>query len=515
MVVKPNPRVRNFLLIGMFLGFMIIAVGEVGDFALEIDVDFTGLEILQVQTDPVTGEIIGSVVIGKPVQAGYGWTGATKSTSCSLGVQSIQKNSQPTWSGGTSSGGCQYGFAEWDVSDLPDDFDATNLKLKFKQDKLLSISKIPTRSCRIGIIEQPVDTIAFAQFNTKLFNPDLTVLNGDWCQTLGIKTVQLDAGATDAFERAVRGDDRFTLTFTMSTITKGGGCCPTIDINYWATEGSVVIDGKAKPVICPVGTEIVGFQCVTLTCDVGFEVNGNICSAIQCSVGEELIGSICKPILCNLGERLVGNTCELIICAVGTTLIGSDCEPILCQEGFILSGNECTPIVCPVGNELVGDTCQTIACPTGTFLQGNDCPDIICPTGTILEASDCSPILCNVGENLVGNVCQPIQCQLGEMLVGNDCQVIICDTGTELIGSECRPITCLLSEEIVGNSCVPKPQPLECPVGTIPQQNVCVQFLPQLQSTMPPVNLLTITGIGIFLISFGAFATRAIVRRGF
>ena len=47
MVVKPNPRVRNFLLIGMFLGFMIIAVGEVGDFALEIDVEFTGLEILQ------------------------------------------------------------------------------------------------------------------------------------------------------------------------------------------------------------------------------------------------------------------------------------------------------------------------------------------------------------------------------------------------------------------------------------------------------------------------------------
>jgi len=513
MVQKLNPNVRNFLILGMGIGFGIIAIAELGDFAVGVDFRFTGFDILQVQTDPITGEIIGSVVIGKPVQAGYGWTGAKKSVNCPLNTQSIQKNSQPTWSGGTSSGGCQFGFAEWDVSDLPDDFDATKLQLKFKQDKLLSISQIPNRSCRIGIIEQAIDTIAFAQFNTKLFNPDITVLNGDWCQTLGIKTVQLDAGASDAFERAVRGDDRFTLTFTMSTITKGGGCCPTIDINYWATEGSVIIDGKAKPVICPVGTEIVGFQCVALECDVGFEVNGNICSAIQCSIGEQLIGSICTPIQCQVGEQLIGNDCSAIICAVGTTLIGNDCDQIVCNDGFTLSGNECTPIVCPVGNELVGSSCQTIACPIGTFLQGNNCVDIICPIGTILEASDCSPILCDVGENLVGNICQPLQCQLGERLVGNNCETITCEVGFELIGSECTEIQCPANTERQGDQCVDVA--LNCPVGTLERENVCVQLIPQLQATGAPVSLLTITGVGIFLISFGGFIVRGIVRKGF
>ena len=186
-MVKTNPRVRNFLIVGMVIGFGIIALGEVGDFGFELDVQLTGFEILQVQTDPVTGEIIGSVILGKPIQSGYGWTGAIKSTNCPLSVQSVHKNFEVQWSGGTSSGGCQYGFAEWDVSDLPDDFDATDLKLKFNQQKALTISSIPNRSCRIGVVEQPIDTIAFSQVNSKLFNPDLTVLNGDWCQTLGIK----------------------------------------------------------------------------------------------------------------------------------------------------------------------------------------------------------------------------------------------------------------------------------------------------------------------------------------
>ncbi len=513
-MAKTNPNVRNFLIFGMFIGFVIIVLGTVEDVRDLIPFQqLTGFDILQVQTDPITGEIIGSVVIGKPIQSGYGWTGATKSTNCSLNVQSVQKNTFVSWSGGTGSGGCQFGFAEWDVSDLPDDFDATNLQLKYKQDKLLSISSIPTRSCRIGVIEQAFDTIAFSQINSKLFNPDLTVTNGDWCQTLGIKTINFDQGASEAFERAIRGDDRFTLSFTMSTIAKGGGCCPVIDGNYWATEGSVVIEGTAKPVICPVGTEIVGFQCIALECDEGFQVNGNICSAIQCSIGEQLIGSICTPIQCQVGEQLIGNDCSEIICPVGTTLVGNDCDPIVCNDGFTLSGNECTPIVCPVGNELVGSSCQTITCPIGTFLQGNDCVDIVCPIGTTLEGSECSQILCDVGENLVGNICKPIPCQIGERLVGNDCETITCDIGFELIGSQCTEIQCPANTERQGNDCIDVA--LNCPVGTIERQNVCVQFVPQLQATGAPVNLLTVTGIIIFTIAFGGFVVRAIVRRGF
>jgi len=237
MVGKPNPAVKWFLIFGMIIGFTIVLIGEVSAVSDFLGRSLIGFDILQVQTDPITGEIIGSVVLGKPLLSGYGWTGAIKSTNCSLNVQSFHKNLEVQWSGGTSSGGCQYAFAEWDVSDLPDDFDASGVKLKFNQQKALTISSIPNRSCRIGIIEQPIETIAFSQINSKLFNPDLTVLNGDWCQTLGIKTVTFDQGASEAFERAIRGDDRFTLSFTMSTIAKGGGCCAVIKNDYWATEG--------------------------------------------------------------------------------------------------------------------------------------------------------------------------------------------------------------------------------------------------------------------------------------
>jgi hypothetical protein len=516
---KANPAVRYFLLIGMFLGFMIIVISQLEDVSslesIESIRSLIGFEILSVDQDPITGEIRGNVVLGRPDTRGIAWTGSAGSSStCNLGTQGGLVNWVVSFGSGTSSGGCTYGTAEWDLSELPDDLTITSMIFKLKTQKFFPFLTEPSsRDCKIGIIEQPLSTIADSNLVNKFFNPDFILRDGNWCSTSGEKSFIVDQTTIDAFERALRGDDKMTLSFTMSTLAKGTGCCMELSDTFWATEGSWVINGFAEPIQCAVGEHQVGFKCELLVCDEGFEVNGNICSMIQCPIGENLIGSICTPVQCQVGERLVGNLCETIICPVGTTLIGSDCEPIICQDGFTLSGNECTVIVCPTGNELIGSTCQMIGCPVGTTLQGNDCNAIICPTGTFLDTNNCLPILCQTGEVLVGDICKPLECQIGETLVGSTCQQIICDTGSELIGSECTPINCLSTEELVGNTCEPKP--LECPLGTSEQQNVCVQVLPQLQATSAPVNLLTITGIGIFLISFGGLVVRAIVRRQF
>ena len=527
-MVKGNPKVRNFLIVLIVGGFSVVALSELdtfpqvsGTFDVKFPTlsSFTGLEIISVEQDPVTGKIIGSVVLGKPTITGYGWTGATKSTNCSQATISVGLY-YTAWSAGSSSGGCQFGFAEWDTSELPDDFDATDmqLKLKFSTAKFgYPLGGEVGRNCKVGVIEQPFDTIARTDLNRKLFNPDLVAIDGDWCATKGIKTLQFTPATSDAFERAVKGDDKFMLSFTLSTIAKGTGCCYQLDTTFWGTDGSLVIDGNAEPVVCPTGTHQVKFKCVALECSTGFQVSGNQCTAIVCLAGSELdtASNTCKAIQCEVGQKvnLQTNNCETIICQQGTLLIGNDCEQIICNDGFVLSGNECTVIVCPVGNELVGSSCRTIVCPLGTFLQGNNCVDIICPTGTYLHGSDCAQIICNEGELLVGNICKSIECNIGEMLVGNNCVVIECDTGTELIGSECLPIQCASDEELQGNSCVEIP--LECPDGTIPNRNICIQTIPTLMATGAPTSILTLAGLSVFIIGIAGLVVRSIKLKGF
>ncbi len=523
LATKSNPRVRNFLIVGMVIGFVIIALGEVGDFGFELDVQLTGFEILSVDQDPVTGEIRGNVVLGRPESSGVTFTGtdgATGST-CPLRTSSFSQqqlgNAPTSFGTGSFSGGCTAGYAEWDLSELPDDLTITSMVFKLKDQRWFPFLTEPSnRNCKIGIIEQPVQTITRTQLFQKFNAPDFILQDGDWCTTSGEKSFIVNQVVIDSFERALKGDDKMTLSFAMSTLAKGTGCCWEASNTFWATEGSWVINGFAEPIQCEVGEHQVGFKCEALVCDVGEEVNGNICSPIQCAIGSELIGSICTPIQCSVGEKLVGNLCQQIICPAGTTLIGNDCDAIICQDGFTLSGNECTPIVCPVGNELVGSSCRQITCPLGTFLQGNDCNAISCPTGNFLEGNNCIQITCETGEVLIGDICKPIQCQIGERLVESNCELIVCETGNELIGSECLPINCLSTEELVGNQCQPKP--LECPAGTVTQQNVCVQIVPQLpqfQATGAPTNFLTVAGLGILLVSFGGFVFRGIYRRGF
>jgi len=516
MVAKTNPAVKWFLIFGMIIGFTIVLIGEVSAVSDFLGRSLIGFEILSVETDPITGAILGNLVIGRPETSGTFVTKTTTSrTACSLG------DDRAVPSGGryigwritlNNFGNCNFGYAEWDLSEIPDDFTSESIKLQ------LSVDSIPTGAsniqCKIGIIEQPFNTIVSGTVANRLFNPDQIIVSGDWCKTLGIKTFFLDSAGVQAFERAITGDNKFLISFSMITNTQSSGLGTwNADGRYWATNGAFVLNGFAKPLTCDVGFQQVEFNCEQLVCETGFDIDGNMCSPIQCPSGSDLIGNDCKEIQCNIGERLVGNICTEIICSVGTTLIGNDCDPIICLEGFTLSGNECTPINCPVGNELIGSQCQQIECPIGTFLQGNDCPPIICTTGTFLVGNQCQQIVCESGSTLLGDICKPIQCQIGERLIGNNCELIICETGTKLVGNDCQPITCLVTEELVGNLCQPKP--LNCPFGTQEQQNVCIQILPQLQATGAPVNLVTIAGLGILLVSFTGFVVRAIVRRGF
>lgn len=518
MVSKPSPRVRNFLIIGMALGFFFILGGELESsgssfFNLFSNLSLTSFSILSVDQDPETGAISGNVIFGEADAGVSIFTGTKKSSSCPGGVASASQGLRiPTFGSGSSSGGCTSSILEWDLSELPNDFSTNSIIFRMKDGQIPK--GISGHNCKIGIIEQPLSTIANSQLTQKAINPDFIIANGNWCHTSGVKSFILDQTALDAFDRALKGDNKFTLGFSVDPWTKGTQCCWTGDKNFYETEGSFILNGFAEAISCPVGEHQVGFKCIPLVCEEGFEVNGNICSQIICPTGQNLIGSICTPIQCQVGEQLVGNDCQQIICPVGTTLIGNDCDPILCQQGFTLSGNQCTPIVCPTGNELVEGECKIIQCPLGTFLQGNDCKPIICPTGNVLEGNDCVQIQCESGERLEGSICTPIQCQTGEQLVNGNCQLITCQTGEKLIGNECTPIQCISTQELIGNDCIDKP--LDCPTGTIARENVCVQTIPipqPLQISGAPLNILTLLGLGVFLISFGGFVVRGIVRR--
>lgn len=517
MANKGNPVVRNFLILGMVLGFGIVALDQIGEIDARSLIP-SGFNILSVETDPTTGAILGNLVLGRPETSGVFITKVTTSrVQCSLSDNALRSELDSSryisWRVILSNfGACNFGYAEWDLSEIPDDFTSESIQLKLLVDTIPSGAQ--NLQCKIGIIEQPFDTIATGTKGTRLFNPDQILVEGDWCRTTGIKTFFLDDSAIQAFERAIKGDDKFLLAFSPSSRTESsGGGSWNADGRWWATNGAFTLNGFAKPLSCETGFQQVQFNCEPLVCETGFRIDGNICSAIVCPTGSELIGNDCKEIQCNIGEQLIGNFCTQIICPLGTTLIGNGCDPIICQEGFTLSGNECTAINCPVGNELIGSQCLQIQCPVGTFLQGNDCPPILCTTGTFLVGNQCQQIVCDAGSTLVGDICKPIQCQIGERLVGSDCELITCETGTKLIGNDCELITCLPTEELQGNQCVPKP--LECPAGTVEQQNICVQFLPQLQATGAPTNFLTVAGLGILLISFGAFVFRAIRLRGF
>lgn len=79
----------------------------------------------------------------------------------------------------------------------------------------------------------------------------------------------------------------------------------------------------------------------------------------SCPTGQKFTDGVgCEPIICEIGTQLVGNNCEPIVCEIGTQLVGNACEPIVCGADETLVGNDCIanpppPVVEAAANLLI------------------------------------------------------------------------------------------------------------------------------------------------------------------
>jgi hypothetical protein len=564
MAKKKKSSRRVIFLIGMIAGLGLIVFDQFETIEGFLSGTQTpSLAILDVPIDPTTGGILGTIVFGAPDE--FGERSGAVLTPSGLGtcIQDIDTgipvdyewkfgrqligdpNVAPIWHG-YNGANCAIGYMEWDLRDIPNDFRATSVRFQ------LEVTEVPSRGtqgaggrCGIIVLDQTLDQIGemnlgqrridieFSGLGTTINNPagsgtipapqiadpddfwfaGLNVnfgntQSGTWCQTVGVKSwtvgrqiSDIASGSVgggsldpqvgvDAFNKALTdGQDRFTMIIVP--IQGSGSGTWTVNYDYWKTQGSLKVEGTSPPIRCPVGFTQETFRCEPIICIDGQKVdpNTNTCEDIQCSIGEELQGNLCVPVVCNMGETFnnTTNSCETIICEVGTKLIGSTCDPLLCQEGFEISGNECILKTCGIGFELIGDECQQIQCNTpNTVLVGSDCVERICTSNELLVDGECLKIT-----DLSFETCSELIPFSDGVLQIDDCTM----------GDTTTPIECLSGFTPVGNTCVQLPE--NCPIGTVAQENICVQVLPDLMiSQAPELGTLTIIGIVIFGGSF-------------
>ena len=492
----------------------------------------TGLSILDVPIDPTTGGILGTIVLGAPdivpfEQAGtmIGIPRTDRIYPLSFCTANFDSNNNllppdfgqrlsgernqlnPVWWGSRDTGvintrDCAFAYAQFDIVDIPNEFVATSavLKLEVLSTRGVRNTNNPPQSCTITIQDFNIDTIADEGVMNQIWRANaLAIAGGTWCNGLGVKSFQIgqagidlinDAISGGAFDQGVRSD-KLLLGFMPTLLNNLGTGKNSLSTEYWKTQGSLFLTGSSPPIKCSVGFNQVDFRCIPIMCDEGMRVNAttNDCEQIMCAGDEELLGNICTPIICNVGESAIGGACIPIQCGSSDQLVGSECIPLICDVGFEAKQNECILKTCGTGFELNQDTCQAIVCPSNTILNGNDCIERSCPIGQISVNNECTTTL----EFEVVNVNDPSLCPSETVQViplqGDgtfDCMVersiiLQCGSGTQQVGDSCLPID------------------LSCPEGTVPQQNVCVQFLPDLMiSQAPELGFVTILGIVIF-----------------
>jgi len=504
--------------------------------------DLTELSIIDVPIDPTTGAILGTVKFGAPIIVPFERSGTVISAdgTCETLVETItnpdgsrtfnyevifgrigsgDRNSEVSWHGWNGKN-CAFGYAEWDLTDLPNDFVATGLTLQLN----LREQQIGNARCFIGFVSNTIDQIGVENLpNRSLWgnnfggsvklsnslgvdgNDDFLVVgkfidfninkkyDTDWCESLGGKSwilgeiievssnrfgIDIQAGV-DAFNDAVSGgeftqgtrSDKFTLLFYGGATGSGSY---VIDHQWWEENGSLLVTGSSQPIRCDIGFSQVGFRCVPIICDVSETLNlvTNQCETIICASNEDLT-IIDEPIGCiavciddpSTPEIECGSSCpdsiQRAVCVPQETLVCT--VELNCQEGTRPDSMNCgcELIMCPIGQELIGNNCQDIICPLNTMLIGNDCREIVCPTGQIAIDNVCTD----------PSTLEPLECERNNLGIQIDPNCIPSD-------GEFGGKGCVEGFKQVGDQCVPID--LDCPFGTEEFENTCVNRIPSL-----------------------------------
>ncbi len=584
--------------IGMIIGVGLIVFDQFETISGLTSGDITGLTLIDVPIDPTTGQILGTVKFGAPIEVPFERSGTVLSADggCetprdlddrSLGnevkfgrIASGDRNSEVFFHG-FNGVNCGYGYAEWDLTKLPNDFVATGFTLQLNLKSIQS----GQQACYIGFVTDTFDeigersianrmTYGNSQGGTTRISSNLNGLtpidiitgktlphdflavgffvgnqpkfDNDWCESTGVKRwtfskieatgfrVLSDGTVTEqvtgarlntpigvqSFNQQLqfnqltqKGNDKFMLVFYGGDF-RGGSGSNVIDQLWWEENGSLLVTGSSQPIKCGIGFEQIGFRCVAIVCELGetIDLNTNQCAPIQCPVGESVhiieeqvsCPAVCleiitidpvtqEPILpTTCTSACTSDTLSRAICAPDELPIGDVCQPDeiivdgVCQPVGII---ECqVELFCNEGfipNE-TGCQCELIECGTGKELVGNSCQSITCPLNTILVGSDCMPRTCISGQVSIDNVCQNVENLVD--LEGTEIEIQECGFGFKALGDTCVPLS------------------LDCPEGTIPQENVCVKFLPSLPSltatSTPEIGTLSIIGIVTFAGSF-------------
>lgn len=542
----------------LVIGVSVLAIGLLEPdiiFGQPINLDISGLSLIDVPIDPTGGQILGTVKFGAPIVVPFERSGTVLSAdgACQSIIDiNVPMGGSEVKFGRIASGdpnaevffhsfnglNCAYGYAEWDLTELPNDFVATGFTLQLNLKSIQSNSQ----SCKIGFVVDTFDSIGPSAIATRMVYgnniggtiPLQSSLGGptpidpitgdvvphdflvvgkfvvnnpkfdtDWCESAGVKrwtfskieTTTTFGGArlrsdigVDTFNQQLqfnpitqKGNDKFMLVF-YGGANIGNAGPNVIDQLWWEENGSLLVTGASQPIRCGVGFEQVGFRCIPIICDITETLN------------------------------LVTNECEAIVCDEGLVLeikeVFTSClfigEPFSVEDiaidpiediGSCTTEKQaiCTkPNPCPSTEVLVDEVCQ----PVQIIIQPNICPD-----GTKIVGSDCEPLFCGEGFEINGNQCTLKTCGTGSQLIDDKCQVIVCPLNTILVGNDCMPRTCPAGQISVDNLCQNEDDiiggsptcsagltqlgdtcviDLECPEGTEEFENVCVIRVPDL-----------------------------------
>jgi len=535
--------------------------------ALQTDLDFgsaIGLSLIDVPVDPTTNQILGTVKFGAPIVVPFERSGTIISAdgACiSLVDINNPKGKREVKFGRLGSGernaevafhgwnglNCAYGYAMWDLTKLPNSFEATGFTLQLN----LKQKQTNQQSCQIGFVDDTLDEITARNLpNRMIFGSNtggISTISGslvpedktktdflavghfvvnnpkydtDWCESTGVKRwtfSQIEAtkfnrnsdgtlrepitatgarlnqqAGVDAFNRQLQfdptsqlGSDKFLLVFYSSGTGSG---INVIDHQWWEENGSLLVTGTSQPIKCEIGFTQVGFECLRIICDKTQTLNRDT--------------NECEDIVCESNETLKFIS-DIFACATvcvddpftptfecGGSCFGST-ERAVCVEDVTLT---CTvELNCQEGTQPddMNCGCEQITCPTGKELVQSTCQEIICPINTRLMGSDCVPINCAIGQVAIDNVCQkpidPITNQTDFCITLFD---PVCGVNGQTFSNSCFAEAQGTEILHAGQCLIGENVPKDCPTGTVAKQNTCVNVLPDLLSIsdeFPPI----------------------------